>query len=46
MEAVKAVGFSGHQMKEIAGDFFADAPEWKEMFFRRYEELKKAAGGL
>lgn len=46
VEAVKAVGFAGHQMKEITGDFFADAPEWKEMFFRRYEELKKAAGGL
>lgn len=39
IEAVKAVGL--HQIKEIDGEIFADKTEWKEMFFRRLEELKK-----
>jgi hypothetical protein len=28
-------------MKDIDESFFEDAPEWKEMFFQRLEELKK-----
>lgn len=36
---VKEIGL--HQIKEIEEDFFEDAVQWKEMFFRRLEELKK-----
>jgi hypothetical protein len=40
IEAVRKIGL--HQIKEIDEDFFEDALEWKEMFFRRLEEVKKA----
>lgn len=39
IEAVKEIGL--HQIKEIEEDFFEGAVQWKEMFFRRLEELKK-----
>jgi hypothetical protein len=39
VEAVRNVGL--HQMKDIDEGFFEDAPEWKEMFFQRLEELKR-----
>jgi hypothetical protein len=35
--AVKEIGL--HQVNEIDESFFEDAPEWKEMFFRRLEAL-------
>lgn len=40
IEAVRNIGL--HQVKEIDESFFEDAMEWKEMFFRRYKELKNA----
>jgi hypothetical protein len=36
--AVKEIGL--HQVKEIDESVFEDAPEWKEMFFRRLGELR------
>jgi hypothetical protein len=42
IKAVRKIGL--HQIKEIDEDFFEDALEWKEMFFRRLEEGKKATG--
>lgn len=38
IEAVKNIGL--HQIKDINEDLFEDNLEWKEMFFRRLEELK------
>ena len=38
-EAVCQVGLN--QIREIDEEIFKEAPEWKEMFFRRLEELKK-----
>ena len=38
-EAVRQVGLN--QIREIDEEIFKEAPEWKEMFFRRLEELKK-----
>ena len=31
-----------HQIKDIEEEIFEDMTEWKEMFFRRLEELKNA----
>jgi hypothetical protein len=39
LEAVRTIGL--HQIREIDESFFADAPEWRDMFFRRLEELKR-----
>ena len=39
IEAVRKVGLN--QIKEIPEEIFQEAPEWKEMFFRRLEEVKK-----
>lgn len=39
IEAVKCVGL--HQSQDINEDMFSDAAEWKDMFFKRLEELKK-----
>lgn len=39
IEAVKNIGL--HQIKDIDEEFFEDRTEWKAMFFRRLEELKK-----
>lgn len=40
--AVEAVGRIGlHQIKDIDESIFEDAAEWKEMFYRRLEELRK-----
>ena len=39
IEAVKEIGL--HQKKEIKEAFFEEEAEWKDMFFRRLEELKK-----
>ena len=38
-EAVRQVGLN--QIREIDEEIFKEAPEWKEMFFQRLEELKK-----
>ncbi len=38
IEAVRNIGL--HQIKDIDGGLFEDKIEWKEMFFRRLEELK------
>ncbi len=40
IEAVRNIGL--HQIKDIDGELFEDKIEWKEMFFRRLEELKNA----
>ena len=40
IEAVKHVGL--HQIKDIDEEIFEDMTVWKEMFFRRLEELKNA----
>ena len=40
IEAVRNIGL--HQVKDIDGTLFEDRIEWKEMFFRRLEELKNA----
>ncbi len=40
IEAVRNIGL--HQIKDIDGELFEDKIEWKEMFFRRFEELKNA----
>lgn len=42
VEAVRNIGL--HQIKDIDEGIFADASEWKDMFFRRLEELKKYCG--
>ena len=39
VEAVCQVGLN--QIREIDEEIFKEVPEWKEMFFRRLEELKK-----
>ena len=39
IEAVKEIGL--HQIQEIDEENFENRREWKEMFFRRLEELKK-----
>lgn len=39
IEAVKEIGL--HQIQEIDEEIFENRREWKEMFFRRLEELKK-----
>ena len=38
-EAVRQVGLN--QIREIDEEIFKEAPEWKQMFFQRLEELKK-----
>ncbi|XCP84752.1 hypothetical protein ABXS75_17140 [Roseburia hominis] len=38
IEAVHRIGL--HQVKEVDGSIFEDMTEWKDMFFRRLEELK------
>lgn len=38
IEAVRHVGI--HQIKDIDEEIFEDMTVWKEMFFRRLEELK------
>ncbi len=43
IEAVRNIGL--HQIKDIDGELFEDKIEWKEMFFRRLEELKNAVDG-
>ena len=40
IEAVRHVGM--HQIKDIDEEIFEDMTVWKEMFFRRLEELKNA----
>ncbi len=40
IEAVRHVGL--HQIKDIDEEIFEDMTAWKEMFFRRLEELKNA----
>ncbi len=40
IEAVRHVGM--HQIKDIDEEMFEDMTVWKEMFFRRLEELKNA----
>ena len=40
IEAVRHVGM--HQIKDIDEEIFEDRTVWKEMFFRRLEELKNA----
>ena len=40
IEAVRHVGM--HQIKDIEEEIFEDMTEWKEMFFRRLEELNNA----
>lgn len=42
IEAVRKIGL--HQVKEIDGELFEDETEWRDMFFRRLEELKKYCG--
>jgi len=39
IEAVRNIGL--HQRKEVDGNIFEDETEWREMFFRRLEELRK-----
>lgn len=41
IEAVKQIGL--RQVKEMDMELFGDRDEWKEMFVRRLEELKKVA---
>ena len=44
--AIEAVGYIGlPQIKEIDPDIFEDETQWKEMFFRRLEELKRYQTG-
>ena len=44
--AIEAVGYIGlPQIKEIDPDIFEDETQWKEMFFRRLEELKRYPTG-
>ena len=44
--AIEAVGHIGlPQIKEIDPDIFEDETQWKEMFFRRLEELKRYQTG-
>lgn len=40
IEAVRNIGL--HQIKDIDEKVFEDKKEWKKMFFRRLEELRKA----
>lgn len=42
IESVKQIGLC--QIKDIDENIFADAVEWKEMFYKRLEELKKYCG--
>lgn len=42
IEAVKHVGL--RQIRDIDENIFADAADWKDMFFKRLEELKKYCG--
>lgn len=42
VEAVRKIGL--HQIQEIDEEIFKGETGWKDMFFRRLEELKKAAG--
>lgn len=39
MEAADRVGL--RQIREVEEDFFEEAPQWREMFYRRLDELKK-----
>lgn len=40
IEAVREIGL--HQIRKIDEEIFKDEPQWKEMFFKRLGELKKA----